>query len=56
MLENRSLNKSIKTKRVFEGKRKIQTEILIKSIRQSALINHFKKEKKISYREEGEEK
>ena len=45
MLENRSLNKSIKTKRVFEGKRKIQTEILIKSIRQSALINHLKKRK-----------
>ena len=43
--KQRSLNKSIKTKRLFEGKRKIQTEILIKSIRQSALINHLKKRK-----------
>ena len=39
-LENRTLNKSIKSKILLEGKRKIQTEILIKSFRQSVLINH----------------
>ena len=42
MLENKSLNKSIKTKGLSEGKRKIQTEILIKSIRQQSIIKKRK--------------